>query len=73
MKKVVILGVNVSDILSLHVMPGFQEVWKYTPEIKSDPREYGRIVTEQVIFKFLAFSIQPERLNPETPKGDAIV
>lgn len=63
MKKEVILRMAVSDNEFLNSISGFQPSYSYDGEIHE--REWGKIETEDAIFKFYCFDSQPERLNPE--------
>lgn len=54
----VILKVDVKDLEHLQLLPGFEPFYAYFPEKeKTNPSEWGRIKTENVIFKILASSL----------------
>ena len=58
MTKEIILKIAIEDLVFLNDIVDFEQVWKYSSEVKSDPREFGRIKTNNSIFKFYAYPIE---------------
>jgi hypothetical protein len=60
--KEIIIKLHIDDIDFLGELKTFEHVWEYSPPLKSDPREWGRIVSKHAIVKFYDTSEEIEKI-----------